>query len=91
MDRFRDVKEFFTVKKGISQVQLKSDVVSKSAKSFETKYNKAELSSGKSDDLSKDKVLSLKNDIAEIMSNIPQGALNKMIKCWHMFRLNCSV
>ena len=71
LDRFRDVKEHFTVKKNISADQLRTDAIANSEKCFEVTFNKAEISSGKSDDLDKNVVLSLKNDISEIMSKIP--------------------
>ena len=57
---------------------------------MEIKFIKAEISSGKSDGLSKEQVLDLKNSIQEIMTNIPQVALSKMVQTWHCFRLEAS-
>ena len=54
---------------------------------IEVNYLKAEITSGKSGDLTKDQVIKLKSDIEQIMKDIPSVALSQMVKSWHHFRL----
>lgn len=46
-----------------------------------------EISSGKSDRLTSDEVLKLKNDINQIVKDIPSTSLSTMVRSWHSSRL----
>ena len=59
-------------------------------KNIEVTYLKAEIRSGKSEGLSSEEVLKLKDDINVILKDIPTACMSQMVRSWHCFRLENS-
>jgi hypothetical protein len=89
-NKFKDVRKHFIDKKGVKEEE---DIVARVKvviDECETVFENAPLTSVKTDGVSKDEVLVLKEKINAILSSIPDRALAGMLKSWHYFRLERS-
>ena len=90
IEKHKDVYKHFITKKNNQEAKFYKDSIDKVMAKAEYTFTKAEVPSGKSDQLSSDQVIKLKTDIAEVMKNVPSTALAIMIRNWHAFRLENS-
>ena len=90
LERDKDICKHFVTKRNLETYAVIEESVQKCLSKCELSFIKAEIRSGKSDGLSKDEVLKLKDEINEILKEVPSMALNFMVKSWHCFRLEQS-
>ena len=91
VEKHWDIKKHFVDKPAKDLDALADEKIAQLMAKSTTEFIMAEIgASGKSDDLTKDEVLKLKEGISNVLKEIPHQAMNQMIKNWHCFRLEQS-
>ena len=88
-ERFREVKDHFAG--GESNVQQDAAVrVAQVVASSDLLFEAAYLRTGKTDQVTQQDVLFLKDKIIGILSKVPSQSLSQMLRSWSYFRLSAS-
>lgn len=84
------MQEHFIKKKGKTEEADIQEKINKVIMESELVFETANLRSGKTDQVTKQDVLDLKDKIIGILLNVPSRALSQMLRSWHCFRLEKS-